>query len=130
MANVEQPIYPKLQLKQYENLAPNGLALSTDMDGNLTTIPAGGGGGSSKQPKSIPGSAMPADNVYVYTINSGDITALGQSIKVAGFMVNNGDFYPSYVFSGNQGALVAGDTISFSGLPAKADVTIINFDLI
>lgn len=85
---------------------------------------------SNKRPKAVAGSAMPADNVYTYTLTSGDIAGIGPSISVIGILVNNECFPASFSFSGNQGSLIAGDTISFTGLPAKADVTTLNFVLI
>ncbi len=87
--------------------------------------PSGG-----KEPKIVPGSSMPTDSVYVYTLSAGDINALGATIDVVGFMVNGVKFDPEYVYSGTQGALVAGNTITFTALPLKADVNFLTFSLI
>jgi hypothetical protein len=90
-------------------------------------IPSAAG---AKIPKAAIGDDMPSDNVYAYTLLSGDISSLGTSITIIGFMINNSDFPCSYSFSADQGLLTAGDTITFTGLPAKSAVTTINFALI
>ena len=128
--NTEQPIYPKICLKQYQDLFNNGLALSTDSDGNLISIPISGSTPSGKIPKSIAGADMPADNIAIYELTNADISGLGACIDVINPMVNNSKSYCDWSFDGNQGSLVAGNKIFFSGLPAKSDVTKFTWSLI
>lgn len=131
----DNPIVPdKVSIFSYDSIGSDGeyvglqMYIGSDVAFEfLQPFPAPVASG--KIPKAFPGSAMPADSIFQYTLSAGDITALGATIQVTGFLINNARFLADWLFSANQGSLTAGDTITFTGLPAKIDVTLINFNL-